>query len=179
MIAVYQVNRPTVIEPSTIALEAGTAVIGKLAPNDGVDIGDVTLNAGIAAIGKLSPNNGVDIGDVGIERVIPANLTATIANGASLSNEIDFGGSSMQMMLMPTAWTVAVITFQVAEATGGTLRNAYDEFGNEVSVTIAASRAVPVPLELAGVRFVKIRSGTGGSAVNQGAECIITVILKG
>ena len=164
---------------STIALEAGAAVIGKLDANDGVDIGDVTLNAGIAAIGKLSPNNGVDIGDVGIERVIPANLIATIANGASVSGEIDLGGSSMQMLLMPATWTAASITFQVFETTGGTARSAYDDSGSEIVVTTAASRAVPVPAELAGARFIRIRSGTVGTPVNQGGDRIITVILKG
>jgi hypothetical protein len=74
------------------SLPAGTAAIGKLAANDGVDIGDVTINntsiavtgtfwqatqpvslsslpslaAGTAAIGKLVANDGVDIGDVTI-----------------------------------------------------------------------------------------------------------------
>ena len=42
------------------ALPAGTAAIGKLAANSGVDIGDVTLTAGTAAIGTLLPPD-VDI----------------------------------------------------------------------------------------------------------------------
>lgn len=37
------------------ALPAGTNAIGKLAANDGVDIGDVGIQAGTAAIGKLLP----------------------------------------------------------------------------------------------------------------------------
>lgn len=67
----------------TVTLAAGTASIGKLAANSGVDIGDVTINntsiavtqsgtwnvglsAGTNAIGKLAANDGVDIGDVTI-----------------------------------------------------------------------------------------------------------------
>ena len=46
------------------ALVAGSAAIGKLAANSGVDIGDVTLTAGAASIGTLGANSGVDIGDV-------------------------------------------------------------------------------------------------------------------
>jgi hypothetical protein len=79
-------------------LVAGTAAIGKLAANDGVDIGDVSVNnaialdsatlaaletitigtalpAGTAAIGKLAANDGVDIGDVTINN---ASLTTTV-----------------------------------------------------------------------------------------------------
>ncbi len=153
-----------------------------LPANSGVDIGDVTLNAGTAAFGKLSANNGVDIGDVGIERVNLTSVTATITqdDATGLSAEIDLGGSSMQTILMPAAWTAASLTFQVFEATGGTYRNLYDDSGTEVTVTTAASRAIPMPSELAGTRFIKLRSGTSGTPVTQlSANKIITVLLKG
>lgn len=68
------------------SLVAGTAAIGKLVANDGVDIGDVTVNnatdinisldgeavvlgAGTAGIGKLTANSGVDIGDVDVASI--------------------------------------------------------------------------------------------------------------
>lgn len=56
------------------ALPAGTNAIGKLAANNGVDIGDVdvkSIAAGTNAIGKLAANSGVDIGDVDVTSVIP------------------------------------------------------------------------------------------------------------
>lgn len=55
-----------------VALGAGSAAIGKLAANSGVDIGDVdvlslpALATGSNAIGKLAANSGVDIGDVDV-----------------------------------------------------------------------------------------------------------------
>ena len=73
----------------TVILGAGTAAIGKLSANSGVDIGDVDvtslpslpagtnsigtviLGAGTAAIGKLVANDGVDIGDVDVTSIIP------------------------------------------------------------------------------------------------------------
>lgn len=75
------------------ALPTGSNAIGKLAANDGVDIGDVTINnatgsavfvqpgtgatwglaAGSNAIGKLSANSGVIIGDVNIVSLIPGS----------------------------------------------------------------------------------------------------------
>jgi hypothetical protein len=54
------------------ALTASTAAIGKLAANDGVDIGNVdvaslpALATGSNTIGKLAANSGVDIGNVGV-----------------------------------------------------------------------------------------------------------------
>mgnify|MGYP005817519615 CR=1 FL=1 len=73
------------------SLPAGSAAIGKLAANSGVDIGDVdilsiaagdnnignvdiasALPAGSNAIGKLAANSGVDIGDVDVTSIIPA-----------------------------------------------------------------------------------------------------------
>lgn len=167
------------VDIGDVTLTAGNAIIGRLAPNSGVDVGDVTLNASNAVVGRLAANSGVDIGDVGIERVNLANVTATIANGASLSDEIDLGGSSMQTILMPAVWTAASLTFQIAEASGGTWRNVYDDSGTEVAVTTAASRAIPMPAELAGARFIKIRSGTSGTPVNQGGARSLVVLLKG
>lgn len=55
-----------------VQLGASTAAIGKLAANDGVDIGNVdvaslpSLPTGSNAIGKLAANSGVDIGDVDV-----------------------------------------------------------------------------------------------------------------
>ncbi len=57
------------------ALPAGTNAIGKLAANNGVDIGDVdvkSIAAGTNAIGKLAANSGVDIGDVTINNAAGA-----------------------------------------------------------------------------------------------------------
>jgi hypothetical protein len=54
------VNRELYVSLIT-ALPAGTAAIGKLAANSGVDIGDVTLTA----------NDGVDIGNVDVTSIVP------------------------------------------------------------------------------------------------------------
>ncbi len=59
-------------------LAAGTAAIGKLAANSGVDIGDVTLTAGTAAFGKLAANSGVDIGDVDVTSIVPGTAATNL-----------------------------------------------------------------------------------------------------
>lgn len=103
--------------------------------------------------------------------------TTTIANGAALSGAIDIRGLRLSSIQMPTGWTAAAITFQGAldgddSAVGATFQDMYDGGGTEVSITTAASRTIvklTVGFDLAGVRWLKVRSGTTGSPVNQGA----------
>ena len=108
-------------------------------------------------------------------------ITATIANGASLSGEIDLAHHRIMLIQMPAAWTAANLTFQVATATGGTFQDLYDDGGVEVNVTAAVSRAIGVDLNagpLASARFIKIRSGTTGTPVTQAAARSIVLVTK-
>jgi hypothetical protein len=112
----------------------------------------------------------------------PTTLTLTIANGASLSDEADLEGRSLVGIYMPSAWTAANLTFQVAHTSGGTFQDAYDDAGSEVTVTAAASRYIGLTsadaLCLSAARFLKVRSGTTGTPVNQAAERSIVLVLK-
>jgi len=83
----------------TVTLGAGTATVGKLGANSGVDIGDVTLNAGTAAIGKLAANDGVDIGNVDV---------ATIAAGETHIGEV--GGKIATITVTPTLTVAGAYT---------------------------------------------------------------------
>lgn len=110
-----------------------------------------------------------------------ATRTGTIANAASLSGEIDLEGFRLAAIEMPAAWTAANLTFQAASASGGTFQNVFDDAGTEITVTAAAARMIGLDAvlpELAALRFLKIRSGTSGVPVNQGAERILTLVLK-
>lgn len=99
----------------------------------------------------------------------------SIANGASLSDEIAILGDVVAI-IMPSAWTAANLTFQ-AGSDDTAVANMYDEFGNEYTVTAAASRYIFVdPADFAGVAKLKVRSGTSGSAVNQGAARTVKVV---
>ena len=109
--------------------------------------------------------------------------TVTIANGASLSGVIDLEGFVLMGIQMPSAWTAANLTFEASSARAGTFDDVYDDTGTEVNVTAAASRYIGVTGTkgdvLANVRFLKVRSGTTGTPVNQGAARTITLCLKG
>lgn len=108
-----------------------------------------------------------------------ATLTATIANGASLSSEIDLAGYSLAAIVMPSSWTTANLTFQASDVSGGTYNDIRDAAGNELSVVASASCVITDIPELAPIRFLKIRSGTSGTPVNQGGSRSLILILKG
>lgn len=97
--------------------------------------------------------------------------SATIASGASLSHAVDLGDGKFNGISIPAGWAEAAtaITFQVS-ADGTTWQNLYDDEGHETSATVAASRNIglsSIALDLAPWRWIKIRSGTAASAVNQ------------
>ena len=107
--------------------------------------------------------------------------TFTIANAASLSDEVDLEDYRLAAIQMSTGWTAANLTFQGATAKAGTFQDVYDDSGTEVSVVAAASRCIAVDVEagaLAALRYLIVRSGTTGTPVVQGAERTLTLILK-
>jgi len=97
--------------------------------------------------------------------------SSTISNGTSLSSAIDFGASTLFGIQIPSSWTTANLTFQ-ASADGVTYGNLYDSTGTEVTVTAAASEFIVFasPAPWLGIRYLKIRSGTSGTPVNQAAD---------
>lgn len=108
---------------------------------------------------------------------------ATIASGASLSNAIQPQGLALFAIQMPSTWTAAAITFQ-GSYDGTTYGDVYDDGGTEVTIASAnavASRVIvngSVLEKLAALPFVKIRSGTTGSPVNQGQQSIVYLLGK-
>lgn len=104
-------------------------------------------------------------------------ITATIASGAAISAAIDIGNTRMARLALPAGWTTANITFQTS-VDGLAFKNLYDIYGTEYTVVAAADRAILIPLaDFIGVRHLKIRSGTIGTPVNQGADRILTLQL--
>jgi hypothetical protein len=106
---------------------------------------------------------------------------ATIAVGATgLSQAILLGGKRICGVIMPAAWTAANLTFQ-GSVDGTTFFDMYDEAGAEISITAAASRYIgcdALALELSGVEYLKVRSGTTGTPVNQAAAREVLLALE-
>jgi hypothetical protein len=91
-------------------------------------------------------------------------LTVTIANGASLSGAAEIGQGTLVGIQLPTL-TNASLSFQ----------------GSHDGVTyveVVDASAAAVAYGVAGVPFLKVRSGTSGSPVAQGAARTISLIVK-
>lgn len=117
-------------------------------------------------------------------------FTLRIPNGTALSTQVQqvdgtfatggllIGGRIPVGMMMPAAWTAAVITIQTS-SDGNDWRDLYDRFGAEVTITTAASRRIAFePWMLPGVTFIRFRSGTGAAPVNQGADRDLVLLAR-
>lgn len=108
--------------------------------------------------------------------------TVTIASGASLSGAIsmhlDQNPQVPVALEMPATWTAAGLTFQ-ASYDGVTYNNVYDDGGTELTLTVSSSRHVTLePRYFVGIRYLKVRSGTSGTPVNQGGDRDINVLTR-
>jgi hypothetical protein len=106
------------------------------------------------------------------------STSVTIANGAALSNAVKLSGATLLGIEMPAAWTAAGLTFQHS-IDGVTYTDLYDGAGAEVSLTVVAAHYVFLPpANWSGIVYLKVRSGTGGTPVNQGAERVLKLVCK-
>ena len=104
-----------------------------------------------------------------------SRLTATIANGASLSDALTVSGRQVTVIEMPAAWTIAPITFQ-GSMDGANYFNIYDNTGDEVYIIVDINRRVHVDIPiLSQQKYIKLRSGTSVAPVAQGAGRTIYV----
>jgi hypothetical protein len=107
---------------------------------------------------------------------IPMFVSATIANGTSLSAAIPLDGQLLAGVGVPlsSGWTDANLTFQASVDGGSTYYDLWKD-GAEYTVTVPTGRtnatffAVP-PADFAAFTHIKVRSGTAGTAVAQGAD---------
>lgn len=106
-------------------------------------------------------------------------LNTTIASGASLSEAIAVDWVTISGIEMPAVWTAADITFQVSND-GATFVDLYDSFGNEMKV-VTGTGAKHIALSAGdywSVRFLKIRSGTTATPVNQAADRVLKLTFR-
>lgn len=106
------------------------------------------------------------------------SVSFTIAEGGSLSTGVDLKGATIVGIVMPAAWTTGNLTMQ-ASADGEDYNDVYDRYGTETNIPVAANRHVNLsPAELTSMRYVKLRSGTSGTPVNQAAARTIILVVR-
>jgi hypothetical protein len=112
--------------------------------------------------------------------LLPKTVTATIANGAALSGAVCLGSGVLCAIKMPSSWTTADLTFQVSDDNGTTWDELLDASGAAVTVSgpAASERLELDAADFKSAVFLKVRSGTSGSAVNQAAARTLTLITR-
>lgn len=104
-------------------------------------------------------------------------LTVTIANGQSLSSAAEIGIGTLVGIQLPT-FTSASLSFQ-GSADGVTYVEVVDASAQAVAYGASTGAIyIKAPADLAGVPYLKVRSGTSGSPVAQGAARTITLVVK-
>ncbi len=88
-----------------------------------------------------------------------------ISASGTTSNAIDLGGTALCGVYIPSGFQGTSITFQAATAIDGSFVAVKGKDGQNISATVAASQYTALdPADFAGVRFLKIVSGTTESA---------------
>ncbi|MBI1274201.1 MAG: hypothetical protein GC131_09000 [Alphaproteobacteria bacterium] len=107
------------------------------------------------------------------------NLPVTIASGQSITSDLNLGGLRLFGIVMPASWTAANLTFQSSHDYGITWNNVYDKQGTEYNITAAAARFILIdPVDFASLQYLRLRSGTSGTPVNQAADRTVNFVLR-
>ena len=112
-----------------------------------------------------------------VQRIIanPVVIQASIKLGEALSTVIPLGGRTYMAITVSPEWTEAALTFLASNEEGGTFLPVYKEDGTELTITsanVVASRNIGMGAlmqYLSPFKYIKLRSGTAASPVNQAA----------
>lgn len=100
-----------------------------------------------------------------------------IEAGESLSDAIDISGGSLVRLTMPTNWTYANLTFQIS-TDGQFFNDLYLHTGEEVKCVCTPGAGIVFPRDLlAGIGFIKFRSGTTQAPRVQPERCEFSVAV--
>lgn len=106
-------------------------------------------------------------------------IAATIANGASETDVIDLGDWVPSAIQMSAGWDTAALTLR-GSFDGTNFFPIYVD-GSEFSISapaVSALHMISIPA-MGALKFLKIRSGTASSPVNQTAARSLAVICSG
>lgn len=106
----------------------------------------------------------------------PSLFTATIPNGAAVSQGVDLANHRLHHIVLPAGWSAAAVGFDVSHD-GVSFAPLFNAAGEYSLSTASGGRAVMLDLPtFIGVRFVRIRSGVLATPVNQAAARDIALV---
>lgn len=104
---------------------------------------------------------------------------ALIADGTSISGSVFVGYGLLVGLIVPSGWDSADITLQACPVEGGTFYNVHNKAGDtEETIQAGASRHIWLDPPMRGFGWIKVRSGTSGSPVNQSGDVIVGVVTE-
>lgn len=106
---------------------------------------------------------------------------ATIKSGQSVSDIIQLDRASLVGFVAPSVWTAAQLTIEASVDGLTWLSTLYDLSGNvagQYASFVSGAGYALDPVAWLGYRFFRIRSGTAGSPVAQGADTTIALLAR-
>lgn len=106
--------------------------------------------------------------------------TVSIANGASVSGTIDLLRTAIVGFVAPASWTTAALNIEVS-TDGTSWSSLYDAYGSatgSLSALVAGAAYAVDMVSLLPFRYVRLRSGTSASPVNQAAQRDFKIITR-
>jgi len=103
--------------------------------------------------------------------------TVTIPAGESVSTSADLTGGALAMLIFPTDWTPANVSFQVS-ADNLAFSDLYDSSGVEVRRNVVPGSAVIIDTSLTqAAMYMRLRSGPASQPKAQAADRVLTLVL--
>ena len=107
----------------------------------------------------------------------PKTGRITITSGQSESSVLELVSETLVGIYMPAAWDAADLAF-LASSDGQSFSDIH-EFGSALTAPVAAGQYVPLDFtKFVGAAYIKVRSESGGAAVNQTAERVLTPVFR-
>ena len=107
--------------------------------------------------------------------------TLTLASGASVSGSLDTLNTDLLGFISPAAWTAAALTLEVSVDNTNWFGIVYDSYGVQInsysSLTVNAGYNADF-INLLPFRYIRLRSGTTATPVNQAAARTFTVLSR-
>ena len=104
------------------------------------------------------------------------DLTTTISVGQTDSGAIDLSGLEVAGFFVPSNFTATSISIKASPTISGTYVAVQDGYGTTYSLTVAASKYIPINNFniIAGLRFIKLTAG----AAQASTDAIITLAIR-
>lgn len=109
------------------------------------------------------------------------SLTINIAAGSALSDPVEIAAGRLASIALPAAWDAAALTFQIS-ADGSNWSNWHTtnwaDSSPEIKIPVPNAGIAVSLIEPAAARFLRVRSGTAGTPVNQTAARRLVLQLQ-